>query len=296
MRIKLNCRRWLIFAACLMFVSPGLPSQPAAPHPSVETKRVADGVYVFRWGFYRNLFVVSDDGVIATDPMNPDAALLLMQEIRRITDKPVRYVIYSHQHWDHISGGAVFRQAGAKFISQENCVRHFRRHPNADVVMPDIVFPNTYQVTLGGKTIELQYFGPNHGDCLITMRLPQEKLLFIVDIVTPGRIAFRNMPDDSPVEVIRSLQEIEKLDFKAIIPGHGRESDPPVSPASAVRAYREYLQALMAAVKAEWDKGNHELETLQSRIRLPQYEQWQGYDEWLPMNIERVWAYYHMGW
>ncbi len=292
-----TCSRSVFMAVLWTLVSlPAFSADLAGSGEDVETSRVADGVYVFRWGVYRNMFVVTDEGVIATDPLNAQAAQLLMNEIRMITDQPVRYVVYSHQHWDHVAGGKIFKKAGAMFVSQENCLRHFKRRRNPDIVMPDIVFSDRYQLALGGKTVELQYFGPNHGDCLITMRLPDEKLLFIVDIVTPKRIAFRNMPDDSPPELIRTLREIEQLEFDAIIPGHGPDSMPPVSPGSAVREAREYLEALMAAVKSEWDKGNHDLARLQAGIKLPAYRNWQAYDDWLAMNVERIWAYYHMGW
>ena len=52
----------------------------------------------------------------------------------------------------------------------------------------------------------------------------------------------------------------------------------------------------MAAVKEAMDSGVHSPDALRERIKLPKYAGWRSYDEWLPMNIERIWAYYHMGW
>ena len=72
-----------------------------------------DGVISFRFFFHRNIFIVTDDGVIATDPLNPKAAGILMREIKKIPDKPVKYLVYSHNHWDHVLGGKIFQQAGA---------------------------------------------------------------------------------------------------------------------------------------------------------------------------------------
>ena len=83
------------------------------------SKKVADGVYSFGggpWSYY-SMFVVTDEGVIVADPVNPDLASAMMTEIKTITDKPVKYVIYSHNHWDHISGAKVFKDAGATVIS-----------------------------------------------------------------------------------------------------------------------------------------------------------------------------------
>ena len=52
----------------------------------------------------------------------------------------------------------------------------------------------------------------------------------------------------------------------------------------------------MAAVKQAMDSGTHSPDALRKTVKLPKYENWRSYDEWLPMNIERIWAYYHMGW
>ena len=139
--------------------------------------------------------------------------------------------------------------------------------------------------------VELRYFGRNHGDCLVVMRLPKEKIIFIVDIVTPGRVGFRILPDFYPVEWIQSLKEIEKLDFDRVIPGHG----PPVAPASTVRAQREYLEDLMAAVK-EARKKTLNMDKIRAMVKLPKYEKWGAYNQWLGQNVERVNLFYHMGW
>ena len=65
-----------------------------------SVKQIGEGLYVFRWWVYRNIFLITDEGVIVTDPMNPKAAKLLQAEIRKRTDKPVKYVVYSHNHHD----------------------------------------------------------------------------------------------------------------------------------------------------------------------------------------------------
>lgn len=256
-----------------------------------ETTKIADGVYSFRFAFHRNMFVVTDEGVIVTDPINSKAASIMMKEIKKVTEKPVKYVIYSHEHWDHISGGKVFETAGAKFISHANCAKEFSNNPNPNVVIPDETYAgNRKDVELGGRTIELHYFGRNHGNCLTVMRLPKEKILFISDIVTPKRVAFRNMPDFYPLDWVRSLAEIEKLDFERIIPGHG----PPTAPASAVREQREYLEDLMTAVQ-EARKTERNPDKIRKLVRLPKYETWAGYQQWIEMNVERINFFYHMG-
>ena len=286
----------LIFSSATMADEYPL-NEPMGGEPfGTSVKEIGNGLYVFRWWVYRNIFLVTDEGVIVADPLNPKAAGLLRKEISKITDKPVKYVIYSHNHHDHISGGTVFKEEGAQFIAHENVLTQLGDHPSAVIPLPDITFKSTYTVELGGKSIELTYFGPNHGDSLVVMRLPKEKILFVVDIVTPRRVAFRTMPDFWPDEWIRSLKEIEQLDFDYVISAHGPANQPAIDPASVVAEQRNYLEDLMAAVKQAMDSGTHNPDKLRRTIKLPKYEHWRSYNEWLPMNIERVWAYYHMGW
>lgn len=282
----------------LASATPSFPTQePVGGEPfGHSVKKVADGLYVFRWWVYRNIFIVTDDGVIVTDPLNPNAARLLRSEIRKVTDKPVKYVVYSHNHHDHISGGNIFKEEGAQFVGHDNVLKELGDHPSPVIPLPDITFKDRYTLKLGGRTLELEYFGPNHGKSLAVMRLPEEKILFIVDIVTPRRVAFRGMPDFWPDEWVRSLKEVEQMDFQYVVSGHGPHTEPAIDPASVVMEQRLYLEDLMAAVKKEMDSGVHSPDALREKVKLPKYANWRSYDEWLPMNIERIWAYYHMGW
>ena len=256
-----------------------------------ETTKVAEGVYSFRYQFHRNMFVVTNDGVIATDPISPEASVILMAEIRKITDKPVKYVIYSHEHWDHVLGGKIFKDAGAQFISQENCMEVFKRRPNPALILPDQTYKDRHEIKLGDTTLELRYFGRNHGQCMTVMLLPKEKILFAVDIVGHKRVPFRIMPDYYPADWVQSLREIEKLDFERVIPGHGA----PVVPAEAVRLTREYVEDLMTAVQVAM-KETHDPNKLKETVKLPKYQDWTGYEAFLPLNIERVFTHYEMGW
>lgn len=287
-----------LLSSTLAFATDEFPTnEPMGGEPfGHSVKNLGNGLYVFRWWIYRNFFIVTDEGVIATDPMNPKAAELLKSEIRKVTDQPVKYVIYSHNHHDHISGGIAFEEEGAEFIGHENVVKELGDHPSPVTPMPGITFKDRYTLTLGGRTVELEYYGPNHGDGLAIMRLPEEKILFIVDIVTPRRVAFRTMPDFWPDEWIRTLKEIEATDFDYVISAHGPQTEPAIDPASVVMEQRVYLEDLMAEVKNAMDSGTHSPDELQKSVKLPKYKDWRNYDAWLPMNIERIWAYHHMGW
>ena len=124
--------------------------------PQFDLTKVTDHVYSFRSGIHRAMVVVTSDGVIVTDPINSAAAKNMMDEIRKVTDKPVKFVIYSHNHWDHIAGARTFKDQGAKIIQHALAAQHTR--PNPDVVPADETFKDDkHVVTLGDQTIELIY-------------------------------------------------------------------------------------------------------------------------------------------
>src|SRR5262245_56296291 len=79
--------------------------QPTSP--MFATTKITDNVYVFRYGGHQSMFIVTPAGVIATDPISErrPAAKAYIEEIQKVTNAPIRYVIYSHSHFDHIAGG-----------------------------------------------------------------------------------------------------------------------------------------------------------------------------------------------
>src|SRR3954471_2872948 len=79
------------------------PAAPAAPPPYATTKvEGTENVYIFRFGGHQSMFIVTKDGVIATDPISErrPAAKAYIEEIQKITKAPIKYVVYSHSHYD----------------------------------------------------------------------------------------------------------------------------------------------------------------------------------------------------
>ena len=262
-----------------------------AEPPRVETTQLSESLYTFRYEGTRNIFLVTDEGVIATDPISPEAAKAFRQEIAKVTDQPVRYVVYSHQHWDHILGGSVFKDEGATFISHQNCVSHFFRRIHPDLVLPDQVTQSNHKLILGDRVLELLYFGENHGDCLLVMHMPAERMIFVNDLVTPGFIGLGTLPDYEPGQYLRTLREIEALDFDEMIGGHG----PPRAPKSAVSDRRRWLETIMNAVKHELDAGTPRAE-IAGKLEFPEFKDVAGYDSQLEDFVDRMLRYYEMGW
>ena len=254
-----------------------------------STTEIDDGLYAFRYRGTRSIFIVTDEGVIATDPVRVDHARIMREEIAKITDQPVKYVVYSHEHWDHAPGGQIFKDEGATFLSHENCAKEFIDNPHPDIVMPDITFTDDYTLELGGRTLELLYFGPNHGECMVVMRPDPGDYIFVVDLVTSGGAPLGFMSDYSPHHWVRTLKEIEALDYEAMIGGHGSLLSHP----SAVTERRQYLEALMAAVKQAREDG---VTNIREMVRLPEFSHLRGYEDRIEDNVRRIQTYYGIGW
>src|SRR6476646_5091231 len=93
-----------------------------AQRPQIETTKVegTDNVYIFRNGNHQSMFIVTKDGVIATDPIaygRPTGGQDYIAEIKKITDKQIKFLIYSHHHYDHIAGGKPFQDSGATIVA-----------------------------------------------------------------------------------------------------------------------------------------------------------------------------------
>lgn len=272
---------WLIIG-CLLMLSAEAAAQSSRPDD--EITKLADDVYLFRHQFHQAIFITTPKGVIVTDPINADAAAWLNAEIKKLTDQPVRYVIYSHHHNDHITGGSVF--AGqAIFVSHALARPNILQAADPTTPVPDLTFTDRLSIDLGGTQVELIYTGKNHSDNSVVMLLPQRKLLFAVDFIPVETVAYRTLKSDYPDEWIESLKKVEQLDFEVLVPGHGK-----IGRKDHVRLFRGYLEDLRAAV-LEHVKQGRSLEESKQAVRLPKYEQWQRYADWLPENVEGMYRY-----
>ena len=245
--------------------------------PVREITKIGGEVYRFRNANHYSVFAVTPAGVIATDPINADAARWLKAAIAQRFNQPIRYVVYSHDHADHISGGEVFADT-AIVVAHENAKATIvgERRPTA---IPHVTFSDRMILELGGTTLELAHVGRNHSDNSIVMRFPRERVLFAVDFIPVNSYAFRDFPDAYIPDWIESLRRVEAMDFDVLAPGHGALSNK-----ATVTMFREYLQDLRAEV-VRYAREGKSLDEMKQLITLPKYAAW-GPKEWFPLNIE----------
>ena len=151
--------------------------------------------------------------------------------------------------------------------------------------LPDEVFDKKRNITLGGTTLELSYVGLNHSDSSLVMRLPKERLIFVVDFLPVGSVPGRGMIDFYPLEAEHSIQQILTLDWDRLIPGHpgaggrlGTKKD--------VQDQLELLQYASDTVKTAAQEGKC-WDGVEKETKLPKYEAWPGYENNLQFVLRR---------
>jgi glyoxylase-like metal-dependent hydrolase (beta-lactamase superfamily II) len=277
--------------------APGAPAaQPAAPaaqpaRPPIETKKVdgTDNVYIFRNQNHQAMFIVTNDGVIATDPVaygRPTGGQTYVDEIKKVTDKPIKYLIYSHHHFDHIAGGKAFKDAGATVIAHKRTKERLAQLQDPHTVLPDEVFDDKKVVEFGGTTLELSYHGLNHSDTTIVMRLPKEKIIFVVDTIPVGTVPGRGMIDMYPLETEDFIKKVLALDWERLIPGHPGAPGGRLGTKKDAEDQLKLLQEASAEMKKLGQEGKC-WDTAEKEFKLPNYANWPGYENGLPFIARR---------
>lgn len=266
----------MLAAMLLVMGLAALPGQAAEP---LRAQAVADGVWFVQGeaalgsaanrNFISNAgFVVTPDGVVVVDALgSPALAQALLAEIRRITPQPVRYVIVTHYHADHIYGLQVFKDAGAQVIGHADGrsylasdTARLRLAASREELFPfidettrlvpaDRWLDGDTVLTVGGERFHIRHVGPAHTPEDVVVAVEGRGVLFAGDLVFRGRIPFVGQADSS--RWIQGLDGLMKLQPQVVVPGHGPLSREPVADLQATRDYLAYLRQTMGRAAAE---------------------------------------------
>lgn len=211
-------------------------------------------------------WVIFRDYVLVIDANYPWGARAILADLRKTTNKPIRFVFDTHYHADHAFGNSLYVDAGATIVCSQDCMAESRRkntvawasdkgegefdlkqwrleHPQAGFA-DRIVFDD------GGHRVELTKVGPGHtlGDAIAY--LPKERILFTGDLCLTR--AGNNIADQDadPENWVKALDRLNQMDVGILIPGHG-----PVGNHESILPQRKYLAALIDGVKAGIRRG-----------------------------------------
>ncbi len=244
-------------------------------------------------------WIVFKDYVLVIEASFPNQSEELIKEIRKTTDKPIRYVFDTHYHGDHADGNPVFVKQGATAIASENSRQLFdtkgiagfekskKEKPDEygklDYAKPSLTFPQKMILDDGNQRVELIHFGHAHtaGDAFAW--LPKHGILFTGDACVNG--AFNYTGDSNTASWIGVMTEAAKLPVKKVCPGHGEMSD-----ASLLDTQKRYFVELRMAIQKLIDAGKS-LDDIKKEVDVPFYKEWAGVDVKTRVeNIEHVYG------
>ncbi len=249
---------------------PAAPIHYALGHPGVPS--AANQGHTSNAGF-----VVTDEGVVVFDALGtPSLGRALLQKIRGVTDKPVKFVVVSHYHADHIYGLQAFRdETDAVILAQAKALDYTaagnlddeaaeprlaqRREAlapwvNAEtrIVLPGLVFRVAAELRIGAHQIQLIYAGPAHSMSDVMMFVLPERVLFAGDIVQNGRIPFMASAAVNTRNWLAGLDEVAKLQPRFIIPGHGNPATSATEAIAFTDGYIRFVRRAMGEAVAQW--------------------------------------------
>ena len=201
-------------------------------------QQVKPGLYMVAGAGANSLVRVTNDGVILVDgklagDQNYNG---LIDQIKTVTDKPVKFLIVTHHHADHTGNNAKFLEAGAQVIGHENLKKNLATYQSNPLpASPSITYDKEYVVHLGGVEVQVHHYGRSHtsGDSIVYY--PDLKVVAVSDAVTTGTTGpLIDYPGGgSALEWKQVLDTVLKLDFAAAIPGNG-----PVLTKADVQAFK----------------------------------------------------------
>ncbi|MBB5056659.1 glyoxylase-like metal-dependent hydrolase (beta-lactamase superfamily II) [Granulicella aggregans] len=245
-------------------------------------------------------FVIGADGVLVVDTFeNPAAAKKMLEAIREKTKLPVKYVVNTHYHLDHVAGNAVFAGAGAVVMAHENVrewertenLKFFGEKPTAEqkamvegLYLPDVTYEREAMAYIGAKHgVELKYMaGHTGGDTVVYDA--ESNVVFCGDLFWNKTLP--NLIDASTKEWIETLDTlVQDHPTAKFVPGHGDHA----GGAGDVKAFRDYLAFLRDAIakaQAGGAKGDAVVKAVLPEIKA-KYGDW-AFPEFMEPDIQRT--------
>ena len=293
--------RYFLALLLTAFFAGSLSAQVKGPGFSVT--KIGDGVYAALGedggaAGSNAGFIIGSNGVAVVDTFTAVApAKELLAEIRKVTNLPIKYVINTHYHLDHVGGNAVFADVGATIIAQRNVaawertenLKFFGVNPSPErralveaLVLPNKTYTDKIDLDLGNRVVRVRYMlGHTGGDSVVFVRDKNSDVVFGGDIVWQKHLP--NLIDASTAPWIETLNKLLMEHPKAtFVSGHGG-----LATATDVKDFRDYLVALrtdIAKAQTEGKAGDDLVTTVSSELK-PTYGSWGFFNYFIKPDI-----------
>jgi len=271
----------LLLASCLLAAAAGAQQQPDFSKVQIKVTKVAGTVYMME-GYGGNIGVsVGEDGILIVDDQFAPLADKIQAALKGITDKPVKFVLNTHWHFDHTGGNAYFGQH-APIIAHENVrkrlesggeITAFKMQipPAPKAALPVITFEDKVTIHVNGEDIRAIHFPHGHTDGDIVVFFPKSNVVHMGDDFFSGMFPFVDLDSGGSVEgLIEDVAQIIPMlppDVK-VIPGHG-----PLATLDDLKKFEDMLRGTTAAVAAAMKQGKT-LDQMKKEKVLASYADW----------------------
>jgi glyoxylase-like metal-dependent hydrolase (beta-lactamase superfamily II) len=192
----------------------------AQDRPALTIEKVTNNLWVIMQNGGNVAAMPTSEGVIIVDDKFAQDAPQIVAKVKTISDKPIRYVLNTHQHGDHTGGNDAMIAAGAQAI--------ITKQARANMVagnqpgLPQITFTDETQVFLGGKQVAAKYVGRGHTNGDAVVYFPSERVIHMGDLYVSGGAPFCDTSNGGSIkEWDATIQKALAMDFDKVIPGHG---------------------------------------------------------------------------
>tara|TARA_B110000014_G_scaffold196048_1_gene145101 strand:- start:1581 stop:2426 length:846 start_codon:yes stop_codon:yes gene_type:complete len=262
--------------------------------PGTEIVELGTGVFArLHAGLTNAGIIIGDESVLVIDSLRvPSFARDLIEDVRHVTDKPIRYVVDTHSHWDHAWGNEEFPDAtiiahsnARKEMLDVEWNRQWREKVVAagdpwseeaklvNITPPDLTFENTMQLYFGGREINLVYLGKAHTSGDIFIHLPEEKILFTGDVAQDGGIPF--LGDSYPTDWLSTDDRLIEIESDQFVSGHG-----PIGNHAALVDARDFIHELVGNVMTSIAENEPQHSASNTVVTKMQYRfgHWRGFE------------------
>jgi cyclase len=218
---------------------------PAAGQTIEKIRQLKPNLYMITGGGANTLIRVTGEGLIVVDTKNPgdENYRRLIEEIRSVSNLPVKYVLNTHHHPDHVGTNQKFIDAGAQVVGLEALKTRMASDPRTKDIpgLPTMTFAKDYVLKFGGAEVQAHSFGRGHTGDDTMVYFPDLKVVMVSDQITNNTPIVDFANGGSAVEWTQILDDVLKLDFDMAIPGRGE----PKSRAE-VQAFRAAFASLIS--------------------------------------------------
>lgn len=267
-------------------------------HPTSATEsldEVAPGIFTFQTHWERALIVQTRDGLVISDPFNPTFARAMRARLEREgLWEPVRAVIYSHHHLDHVGGAAVLDPA--EVIAHEDAPEHWSQSQTRDLLLPTRFVSGDTRLSFGSRTITLVSIPHAHTDTHFALHV-NERVLYAPDTLAPGVMLLGGLPATPLEGYFEDMDKLGTLPFDVFVASHFGYA--PKAEFDRTVAMLRDLETIGREVVAEhWHDGGFHIDKAELKDAFKEYYDrthakygdWHGFDTHILSAFTRVYT------